>query len=88
MIRPKELARGGLDAAAARRREREAERATERLSDVVPPVPVADPLDGVKPRQSDATAPALEPPAVPAREAAQAAAPGDETTQRPDARLP
>lgn len=84
MIDPKELAKGGFGAAAARRREREAERATERHPDVAPAVPVADAVAGVEPRQSEAIAPAPERPTVPAREAAPEVVPVHKTTQRPD----
>jgi hypothetical protein len=85
MIDPKELAKGGFGAAAARRREREAQRATERRRDAMSPVPVSDTLpEGTSPRDVPA-APAPERPIAPAGEAASDATKPDETTQRPDA---
>ena len=52
MAGPKSLVRRSLGAAAARRREREAERATERLSDGAPAVPVADAVAAPAPPQN------------------------------------
>jgi hypothetical protein len=56
MAGPKSVARRGLGAAAARRREREAERATERLSDGAPAVLVADAVAGPAPPQNRSVA--------------------------------
>jgi hypothetical protein len=86
MIDPKELAKGGFGAAAARRREREAERATERQRGTPSTLPVADALPGRAPAQDEPLMPAHDQPTTPVRDAALESASADKTTRRPDAR--
>ena len=84
MAGPKSLARRGFGAAAARRREREAERTTERLSDMAPPVPMANAPTGGAPPQNQSVAPAPDQSAAPVRGSAGERAQGAETPQHSD----
>lgn len=85
MIDPKELAKGGFGAAAARRREREAQRASERRGDVMSAVPVSDILPEPTPPQSEPAVAAAERPTAPVGEASPDAARPEDTTRRPAA---
>jgi hypothetical protein len=84
MAGPKRLTTRGFGIAAARRREREAERATERQPDVAAAVPVASAAAGGAPAQNEPVALAPDQSTAPVNGSTAERARGDERPRNPN----